>query len=247
MMDKLKKCRSYGYLLLTLFLLCVLQEELVIEQLFDSDSIIWILLQAFIDEITSLFADVDIRRDGDLLLHNFNQFFLLADLEGVFADQHLVHHDSDRPDIYSLVVIVALQDLRTDVERSTAEGRAHKIAQVDGPAEVAQLYYSLVHHYVLRLYIAVDDLLGMEVTDGCAELAHDGSSFALGKGQVVLELFEELASHGYLQDDVDVLLVVEAAVELDDVGVAQEHLDLHLTDELLHNSLFKKDRLLYHL
>ena len=43
----------------------------------------------------------------------------------------------------------------------------------------------------------------------------------------------ELSAHGYFQYDVDVFLVLEAAVHLDDVGVVEEDLYFDLADELV--------------
>ncbi len=57
----------------------------------------------------------------------------------------------------------------------------------------------------------------------------------------------ELPSRAYLQDDVDVELVVEAAVHLDDVGMVQEHLDLHLPRKLVSYLLLMQQLLLDHL
>jgi hypothetical protein len=54
----------------------------------------------------------------------------------------------------------------------------------------------------------------------------------------------ELPSGPYLQDDVDVAGIVEAAVHLDDVGMVQEHLDFDLTRELVRYLLFSEQTLL---
>ena len=57
----------------------------------------------------------------------------------------------------------------------------------------------------------------------------------------------ELPSGADLQNDVDVSDVVKAAVHLDDVGVVEEHLDLHLPYELLSDLLLVQQLLLDHL
>ena len=54
----------------------------------------------------------------------------------------------------------------------------------------------------------------------------------------------QLSSGSYFQDDVDVVGVVEAAVHLDDVGVVEEHLDLHLSGELVGDLLLPQQTLL---
>ncbi len=104
-----------------------------------------------------------------------------------------------------------------------------------------------MEHDVLGLDIAVDDLERVDLVDGLADLLHDGGHPGLWHGFGLLELVVELPAGAHLQNDVDVALVVEVAVHLDDVGVAQEQLDLQLPDELLRYLLLLKQSLLDHL
>ena len=85
-----------------------------------------------------------------------------------------------------------------------------------------------MQHDVLWFYVTVDDLGGVQFINSGADLLHDSCHLDLGQWLAALELLEELSAHGHFQDDVDVFFVVEAAVELDDVGVRDKHLDLDL-------------------
>ena len=106
---------------LVALLLELLEEGMVLELLYRG-AILWVLLQASVQEISCLRRENEVRRDLDLILNNFNKFFLLGDAEGILANQHLIHHYSDRPDIDLLVILISFEDLRADVERSATEG-----------------------------------------------------------------------------------------------------------------------------
>ena len=64
----------------------------MIDQLPDSDPIMWILLQAFIQKIPGLTRDIDIRGNFNLILDDFDEFFLFGDFKRIFAHHHFVHH-----------------------------------------------------------------------------------------------------------------------------------------------------------
>lgn len=104
-----------------------------------------------------------------------------------------------------------------------------------------------MHYYVFGLDVPVDYFGGMQFIDCCAYLLHDPCDSLLGKGLASFELLEELSPHGYFQDDVDVLLIVEAAVQLDYIGMGEEHLDLDFPQELLLNALLPHHCLFDHL
>lgn len=87
--------------------------------------------------------------------------------------------------------------------------------------------------YVFWLDVAVDDAQRVDLVDRIADLLDDGCHLGLLHGFGALELVEELPAGAHLHDDEDVGLIVEVAVHLDDVGVVEVQLDLHLSDELL--------------
>ncbi len=65
----------------------------------------------------------------------------------------------------------------------------------------------------------MDDSSPMELIDSSADLLHDAGNLSLGEGFASLELMKELSSDGHLHNEIDVFLIVEAAIELDDVRV----------------------------
>jgi hypothetical protein len=100
----------------------------MVDQLLYGHSVIWILLETFVEEVSRLLADIDVGGNGNLLLDYLYQLFLFAYFEGIFAHQHFVHHYAQGPDVDLLVVLVAFEDLGADVERSSAEGGPHFVA-----------------------------------------------------------------------------------------------------------------------
>ena len=121
------KIISHQHLLFSFLLLGVLDKHHMVGQLFDGHSIVWVLLQALIQKITGLSRHKHIGRNADLILDNLDQFVFVVDLEGTLPDQHLIHHDTNRPNIYLFIVLVPLEDLRAHIERSAAEGGSHFI------------------------------------------------------------------------------------------------------------------------
>ena len=77
-----------------LFLLKVLEYELVVEQFFDIRSIVRVFGEALVEEISCLLADVGVGGDTDLILDYLDQIFLFADFKGVLPNQHLIGHDA---------------------------------------------------------------------------------------------------------------------------------------------------------
>lgn len=99
----------------------------------DADSRARILLHDHLQQLGTLAAQklriYDVRVH---LCHNqsydLQQVFLVVDLERNAPSQKLVHHHSQGPDIHLLVVAVAQQKLRRDVQWRPAE----RLAFIDG-------------------------------------------------------------------------------------------------------------------
>lgn len=58
----------------------------MIEKLSYRDSFKRVFLKAFIKEISGLAGDEDVRRNLNLILDYFDEFFLFSDLKGIFAN-----------------------------------------------------------------------------------------------------------------------------------------------------------------
>ena len=91
---------------------------------------------------------------------------------------------------------------------------------------------------VLWLYVSMDDPVGVEFVNGLADLPHHVSDILFWHALMFFELFEELASSSYFQNDVDFEGIIEEAEHSDDVGVVEEHLYFELSDELFGDFLF---------
>ena len=97
---------------------------------------------------------------------------------------------------------------------------------------------------VLRFYVPVQDVQGVEVTDRLADLSQLRHCLLLRHFLTAFDEPVEGAVLHILHEDVEVEGVLEAAVELDHVGVRQEETDLNLLDELLQH---QPHVLLFHL
>lgn len=75
--------------------------------------------------------------------YDFDEVFLLADVEGRLAEVQLVGQHADRPQVHLLVVPRALQQFWREVEGRAAEGAPEFFLFVDRPAEVAELDVAL--------------------------------------------------------------------------------------------------------
>lgn len=73
--------------------------------------------------------------------------------------------------------------------------------------------------YVLWFDVSVDDSEGVDFVDCVADLFHEEGDLGLGLGLGLLEVVVQLAACAYLEDDVDVLVIVEVTVHFDNVRV----------------------------
>lgn len=75
----------------------------------------------------------------------------------------------------------------------------------------------------------------VEMLDRLSDFPDEPDSLELIELLCFGHVVEEGASLHVLEDEVDVDFVADPAVELDDVGVADEGVQLHLLDELIHH------------
>ncbi len=76
-----------------------------------------------------------------------------------------------------------------------------------------------IQKQVLKLQIAMDDALLMEVSNTRYELSEQTTCGVVLKITVVENVIKELAAGGVLEDDTDVLIGLDHLVETDDVWV----------------------------
>lgn len=96
----------------------------------------------------------------------------------------------------------------------------------------------VVHYYVFWLDIPVNNPQRMNFINCLTDLLHDECNSGLRKGLGFFKLMIELSACPYFKDDIDVIVVMEATVHLNDVGMIKEHLNLHFSDELVSDFLF---------
>ena len=103
------------------------------------------------------FLGISLHR-GSNLYHDYNflEIILVHNLERRTSQQQLVCHDSDRPDIHFFVIAIFLENLRGEVERSSAEGcpKFTWVHLIYCPAEIANLHVSL-HYSILTIMITM--------------------------------------------------------------------------------------------
>lgn len=122
-------------------------EKRVIYQLLNRSPIIWIFLQTTVQKISNLHWNCSRWWNFYLVFDYFNQLLLLGYLERILSNSHLVHHNSDRPNIYFLIVLSSFQYLRTDVEGCTTKSCSQFIILMHRPSEITQLNYVLNSRY----------------------------------------------------------------------------------------------------
>lgn len=83
---------SEAFLLLSFLFFGVFDEKRVVRKLLNGYSVIGILLQTLVQKVSPLFRHIDIRRNRNLILDDFDQLLLFVYFERTFAYQHLVHH-----------------------------------------------------------------------------------------------------------------------------------------------------------
>ena len=72
---------------------------------------------------------------------------------------------------------------------------------------------------VLRLDVAMNNLVRMELIDSLAYLPHDARHFSFRHWLQFFELLEQLAACPHFQQDINIGLIVEETVHSDDIGM----------------------------
>lgn len=87
-----------------------------------------------------------------------------------------------------------------------------------------------MHDDVLRLDVAVDDPLAVDVIQSFADLLENCRPLRITETLLLLEHSKKVPVHAQLLEQVNALGVVEEPVEVDDVVVLQVELDLYFPD-----------------
>lgn len=112
----------------------------MLEHFLDFHPVFGFLLHDLEDEVLGLWRHIDVLRELDFILHDAVEVQLRVDPEGNLAQDALVGHHPDRPDIYLLVVLCLHDHFRRVVEWAPADCPAHTMSSVDCPPEVTYLH-----------------------------------------------------------------------------------------------------------
>lgn len=150
--------------------------------------------------------------------------------EGGQPVNHLEDEGAEAPDVDGLVVRPLQDDLRRDVLGRADEAlRALALFDHLGYAEVSEAGVAVfVKEHVLRLEVAVEDVLGVEVLQAEQDLAGVEAGLRLGEADALAKVVVEFAALLELHGEEDVAGRGEAVVEADDEGVADFLHDLFL-------------------
>lgn len=128
-----------------------------------------------------------------------------------------------------------LHNLRRDIIWGPTQSPFLLIAKLElgGQPEVADLeIHVLVEEDVAHLEVPVDDPIAVHVLEGRDDLEHEVPGLLDGELLPLLDHLAECFVNAELQDDVDVLGVLEDAVELDYVLVVQGFMNLDFGKQL---------------
>jgi len=104
---------------------------------------------------------------------------------------------------------------------------------MDAPPKVTDLEFTInSDEEVFRLNIPVDYVFGVEVDESVGHLVDVNSTSSFGKAAILHELLVHLTLSGEFKHEEDAVLVVEVAIETEDVGVPQVLLDLDFASDL---------------
>mmetsp|Transcript_100286 Transcript_100286/g.214872 ORF Transcript_100286/g.214872 Transcript_100286/m.214872 type:complete len:342 (-) Transcript_100286:8-1033(-) len=206
-----------------------------------------ILVEEPRDEILSLRSDIfrENRRAGlDLLVGAL----LAVVLERGLAHKEFVEEHTEAPDINTAVVPLVVHHLGWEVVQGATERLAPRGGRVDGPTEVRNLERVFeAYENVLRLDVAVDDMLGVTILDRLHHLLEVPSRPRLGECAAALQEGVELPTWRHLQHEVDALVVVKVTVKPQDIHVPAVRLDLNLPSELMLHTVLNELLLVQHL
>lgn len=156
--------------------------------------------------------------------------FILAS-EWCLPSQELVGKDAYSPDINLIVVGLLIDELRCHIVHCAAKGHPPLVDGVCGPSKVTQLHvhpFKVHDEDVLRFDVAMDDVPLLHVNECTHNLSDDVSRLLFRKILVLLQSLVEVAVVRVFKDHIHVLLIVEVAIEPDNVRMPQPPLNLQL-------------------
>ena len=115
------------------------------------------------------------------------------------------------------------------------------------PAKVGDLDLTVdADEDVLRLDVAVHDVLPVQVLEGCRHLSNILRSFRFREALFAAKMFVEFSLGGELENQEDAFCVVEVTEQLQNVGMGEVGLNFNLSSDLLFNFSLLDLRLVKH-
>jgi hypothetical protein len=149
-------------------------------------------------------------------------------------DEHHVQHDSKAPQVNPLVVAIPglgrIANLGRPVlwRANTSKRSAVTVLDELRMPKVRQLHLELVasrvllvEENVLRLEVAVNNALGVDVLQALGDLHEDVARRGLVEGAPLHYLVEEVASRDQLHDEVELVLILDGLEERHDLRVPE--------------------------
>lgn len=129
----------------------------------------------------------------------------------------------------------ALDNLRGNIIGRAAYGPLLLLSELEfcGQAEVANLeFHTTADKDVSHFEVAMDNTMSVHVLDCRKNLVHEILGFTIGEFLAALEHFTETLVSAQLEEDVNVIAVLKAVLELHDVRVVQRLVDLDFRQQL---------------
>mmetsp|Transcript_10878 Transcript_10878/g.23640 ORF Transcript_10878/g.23640 Transcript_10878/m.23640 type:complete len:313 (+) Transcript_10878:369-1307(+) len=231
---------------------CHISNPRVHQSLFRRVPLSWIFLQQTVDEIHRVVAlvlpcnalklqFVPTRRLLDVTIR--------SSIEGRVARQEYVHHDTDGPNIGRLVVLAPQKFRRHVVCRSDRGGHGSLAPPIvsSRQTEVDELDGGILgirfEQDVLRLDVAMDDVVGVQIRHGLQYRLDDARHPSLRETAVGIRvggnLIKELAAGVLLGDDVNVIAVLVAVDHLHDAVMVHVGEEYDLALEMIESAEFE--------
>ncbi len=186
-----------------------------------------VLRQGHHDDVLEIGVDigVDGRRRRRLVLHLLEGHrHRIGTVEGQPARGSLVQHNAQRVNVAGGGEVFALGLFRGNVVGGAQHGRGlvvHGILR-PGNAEVHHLHVAVgLHHDVLRLDVAMDDVLVVGHGEGLAHLGTDFGGLALVDGATLLDGGLQIASAHEFHDNEVGVVVMAPVVHVHNVGALE--------------------------
>jgi hypothetical protein len=129
----------------------------------------------------------------------------------------------------------ALDNLRGNIIGCAAYGPLLLLSELEfcGQAEVANLeFHTTADKDVSHFEVAMDNTMSVHVLNCRKNLVHEILGFTIGEFLAALEHFTETLVSAQLEEDVNVIAVLKAVLELHDVRVVQRLVDLDFRQQL---------------